>query len=52
MTSIIPTLRSGKQQLNDAFNRDIEDMKNPDPRIKVKKKRTEKAKKIAKKYGM
>lgn len=40
------------KQLSQAFQRDLEEMKNPDPRTKVKKKRAEKAKKIAKKYGM
>lgn len=40
------------RQLSDAFARDVEEMKNPDKRIKVKKKRAEKAKKVAKRYGM
>lgn len=40
------------KQLTKAFDRDVYEMKNPDPRTKVKKKRAEKAKKVAKKYGM
>lgn len=41
-----------KKQWRDAFDRDIREMQNPDPRMKIKKKRAEKAKKIAKRYGM
>lgn len=40
------------KQLSKAFDRDVQEMKNPDPRTKVNKKRAEKAKKVAKKYGM
>ena len=40
------------KQLSQAFDHDVQDMKNSNPRTKVKKKRAEKAKNIAKKYGM
>lgn len=41
-----------KRQFREAFERDIREMQNPDPRVKLKKQRSEKAKKIAKRYGM
>lgn len=40
------------KQLSKAFERDVYEMQNPDLRTKVNKKRAEKAKKVAKKYGM
>lgn len=46
------TNESTKKQWRDAFERDIKEMQNPDPRKRIKKKREEKAKKIAKRYGM
>lgn len=40
------------KQFREAFERDIEEMKNPDKRKIAKEKRLEKAKKVAKRYGM
>lgn len=51
MKSIIPILLSGAAQLNEAFNRDIESMKEPDKKEKVRKNRLKKIALVAKRYG-
>lgn len=43
---------ASKKQLMEAFDRDVREMQNPDKRNLVKKKRLEKSKKVAKRYGM
>lgn len=40
------------KQWREIFDRTVEEMKNPDKREIVRKKRAQKQKKVAKKYGM
>ncbi len=51
MKSIIPILLNGSAQLREAFDRDIESMKEPDKKAINKRNRLKKLARIAKKYG-